>query len=159
MSKTKRPVSPWFKKNELDDVAYSFLVADSTEAGDGVILRGVTVEQVREFGARLYDVWAGYATAAKTFHEPPRTRGAPTNARERQVIPMEYYRRLAKEGPSRSRVVAREMSAKYGKTVPTIERIARANQGWVLAELDRAPGIAELRAHLARKSKGGNRPQ
>lgn len=143
------PTHPLFR------VAVMLMNAKPAPDGSGVLVSGVTLDDVHRVGGRLHRVVMGEDTAAKALLEPVRPRGKPRQNFFPYYIAIQYYGlRLNGLAPAEA---AKWVADNTGRPRATVERIARANRDWALDAFEQTYDTAPLRAHLAEKSKGGNK--
>lgn len=136
-------------------LAMMLSTAELAPDGHGVLVPGVTLDEVRRLGGQLHSVVLGRESAAKAFLEPARPRGKPRqDFREFYTVVQYYGLRLNGWGPADA---ARQVAENTGRTRATVERIARSNRDWALDAFEQTYDTAQLRAHLTKKSKGGNK--
>lgn len=144
----------------------------ATDAKGGATVPDLSAADLRKLGAMLERV-AYDEDARAVFNQPARGKGQPAERlRNRDIVLLYWRHRIAH--PEDAAGAAELVRQRFGLDRKTTERIARKHREVTLWALEghfarrdgervitgrRGLDTSALRAHLARKSKGGNRPK
>lgn len=149
------------KSSSFHDLAFRMQNGSEAESRgfDGkwqpvAIVYGVTAAELAELGGRLLEIFEFSRTAQDVFELPKRRRGKPVDKRKDFML-FEYWSRMVDE-PESSSAIAKEVADNYGKDPATVKRLARQHREHFLRLFGETMDLSKLRAHLKKKSKGGN---
>lgn len=131
----------------------------ATDAKCGAMVPELSAGALHKLGTLLERVAYG-EDASEVFNLPARRKGQPAERlRNRDVVLLYWRHRIAH--PADAAGAAELVRKRFGLDRATVERIARKHREATLWALEVLGGrdTSALRAHLAIKSKGGNRPK